>query len=175
MVIKNFSNAATPTPANTPAPDRKNSNNDDRKGAFESCFAVGLDLSEFSASKASPSSPNHAIKSASAELLKTTLIEKEQKEADEQMELKMNAMVRDRALDLEKSLRKKKEEAASGNTILSNALINMHQSDTISTSNASRKLMKKKNRSASRQRAGARGGSVGSSSKATKKSQRTKY
>ena len=26
MVIKNFSNAATPTPANTPAPDRKNSN-----------------------------------------------------------------------------------------------------------------------------------------------------
>mmetsp|Transcript_19160 Transcript_19160/g.53219 ORF Transcript_19160/g.53219 Transcript_19160/m.53219 type:complete len:181 (-) Transcript_19160:597-1139(-) len=96
------------------------------KGQFESCFASGLDLSEFTggASKGKADAP--PTQSASSQLLKTKLEEKRIREVQQQEEVKMNAVLAQRIATMKQQATNKKSQA---DHFLVSALVNMHSTD----------------------------------------------
>jgi hypothetical protein len=126
-------------------------------GAFESCFAGGLDLSEFS----SPKEPLQVGTSAAAELLRVKAEERKQREKEEAEEQRMEEIIKKRVSNLENSLTKQRPS----NSIVVDALVKMHGQDTSDPSYRQKKSGLRKSRSS-------RGVQ---SSKAVKKSRRIKY
>lgn len=135
------------------------------KGAFESCFASGLDLSEFSSgdTQSQPSRP-----SAAAELLLVKQEEIKQKEREEEEEKKMEVLVKNRVSQLEESIEKKKLGGHHSENMVVNALINMHGNDDAASKYKIRKAMKKT-------KASSRPAPQPQKSKAVRKSRRSKY
>ena len=117
-------------------------------GNFESCFANGLDLSEF----ASSSSSNDGLslpkrESAAAELLRIKKLEIEKQRREEMEEQTMTKVIQRRAQNMKKSLmqQKRQQQSAGGNSVLVNALVSMHQGDEVRAfSSASQRKLKKK-------------------------------
>jgi hypothetical protein len=128
-------------------------------GKFESCFANGLDLSEFSSSNFTGGRP----KSAAAELLRVKKIEKERQRQDEIEERRMEGVIRQRAQHVKKSIVQKRNGAED---VVVDALVKMHDSDPTSTSH---KRKKKISRSTSVKRV------HGSKRQAYKKSRKLKF
>ena len=104
------------------------------KGAFETCFAGSLDLSEF----ADDQGKNCSVeilprRSAAAELLKVKAQEREQQERQQIEEEKMGSIVQRRALSLKATMVKRQQQRLLGRnssqSAVTTALITMHQSD----------------------------------------------
>jgi hypothetical protein len=127
-------------------------------GAFETCFAGGLDLSEFSNPSSSLVQPG---KSAAAELLRVKAKERNQREEEEAAERRMEEIIKQGVSNLEQSLKKTPRPS-----IVVDALVKMHGSDT------SESLYRGKK---SRQRKSGSSRNNASSSKAYKKSKKSKY
>jgi hypothetical protein len=136
-----------------------------KEGAFESCFASGLDLSEFSSggTQSQLSRP-----SAAAELLRVKQEEIKQKEQEEEEETRMGLLVKNRVSQLEESIEKKKLGGHSSENMVVNALINMHGNDDAASKDKIRKATKKT-------KASSRPSPRPQKSKAVKKSRRSKY
>jgi hypothetical protein len=137
-----------------------------KKGAFESCFASGLDLSEFSSGGTQSQSSRP---SAAAELLRVKQEEIKQKEREEEEETRMEVLVKNRVSQLEESIEKKKLGAHRSENMVVNALVNMHGNDDVVSKHKTRKAMKK-TKSSSRPAP-----PQPQKSKAIKKSRRSKY
>jgi hypothetical protein len=135
-----------------------------KKGAFESCFASGLDLSEFSSGVTQSQSSRP---SAAAELLRVKREEIKQKEREEEEEARMELLVKNRVSQLEESIEKKKLGHCSENMVV-NALINMHGNDAAASKHKIRKAMKKR-------KASSRPAPQPQKSIAVRKSRRSKY
>jgi hypothetical protein len=154
---------AAASEVSAPKSTTKSSNN----GAFEACFASGLDLSEFDSN---PTLQVQAARpSASAELLRVKALEMQQKERDQREEERMQEIVKNRVIDLEKSLDKKKENKSDfGADLFVDALVSMHGNDYVVSSHKKRKLLAKKSRPSSHQQKSPK-------TIAVKKSRRKKY
>lgn len=103
-----------------------------QKGAFESCFAQGLDLSEFGSLKTSSSSST----SSASKLLNIKRIEKEQADCEERQEAQMEEVVRKRALHLKETKEKLPVSATkvwqandSTTNVIFSSMIEMHRAD----------------------------------------------
>ena len=110
-------------------------------GAFESCFASGLDLSEFAASSSAPNCKTATKSSAASELLRIKQAEKQQRENDEREDYKMDLLVQRR-------LHKLRNGAKSDdpNTLVVNALVQMHGGDETYKTTSSRSMQKSRQR-----------------------------
>jgi hypothetical protein len=128
-----------------------------KKGGFESCFASGLDLSEFSSGGTQSQSTRP---SAAAELLRV-----KQEEIEE--ETRMEVLVKNRVSQLEESIEKKKLGGHRSENMVVNALINMHGNDDAASKYKIRKAMKKTKASSHPAQP--------QKSKAVRKSRRSKY
>jgi hypothetical protein len=113
------------------------------KGGFESCFASGLDLSEFSTSD-STTAPKL---SAASELLKVKAREREEQEKEQVEEDRMQSVVQQRAVQLKQSFNQRQQDRLLGNnasqSAFTNALLSMHKTDQIRLS-TSKQTGKKK-------------------------------
>ncbi len=103
-----------------------------KAGGFESCFAQGLDLSEFAA----PSSSTATTVSHSAALLQIKQSEAEQQQIEEQEEIRLQQLVRERVL----AAHSKKEDDHG----LVGALIGMHRTDPCVTERRHHRSNKKR-------------------------------
>ncbi|CAJ1915508.1 unnamed protein product [Cylindrotheca closterium] len=128
------------------------------KGEFESCFAVGLDLSEFDNQNA----PNKPTTSAAAELLQVKKLEREQRMQEEAAEEKMKNCIRQQI----STLRSSQQRRTPGNMLV-DALVKMHGGDTDDPRHRTIKMGK--------QRGQRRTSSQSSRTKAVKKSRRIKH
>jgi hypothetical protein len=131
-------------------------------GAFESCFAGGLDLSEFSSPK-EPLQVGGAPKSAAAELLRVKAEERRHREKEEAEEQRMEEIIKKRVSNLENSLTKQRPS----NSIVVDALVKMHGQDTSDPSYRKKKSGLRKSRSSR--------GAQSAKSFSVKKSRRIKY
>ena len=127
-------------------------------GAFESCFAGGLDLSEF----AKPQQRLGMPKSAAAELLRVRAEERKQMEQNEAEEQKLEEIIKMRVSNLS-SLSK---EPRNSNAVV-DALVKMHGHDTSRPTFRTKKSKPRKS--------GSSRGSQPSKFSAAKKSRRIKY
>lgn len=117
------------------------------RGAFENCFATGLDLSEF---QSPDSSSNNNGKrggtatnsSAAAELLRVKQIEREQREREEAKDTEMEQMVNRQLSALSRSLTKPTKKMSSKFELV-DALVQMHGSDADRFERTSRKTSRK--------------------------------
>ena len=89
------------------------------KGEFESCFAGGLDLSEFG------NSTQQKPKSAAAELLRIRAEEKKQRQKNQMAEQRMEQIIKQRVSNLESALSKQPKS----DSVLVDALVKMHGQD----------------------------------------------
>ncbi len=111
-------------------------------GAFESCFAQGLDISELISSRknaAGDSSSNRT--SAAEELLKVKQEERRQRQIQEEEEAKMQAALQKRLDSLKKSANQKEKVKRHSSFEIGDALVRMHGSDEIAASVLSRKVV----------------------------------
>lgn len=129
------------------------------KGEFESCFSVGLDLSEFE----NPNGPKKPATSAAAELLRVKKLEREKRKQDEAVEEQMKNSIRQQI----STLRSAQKRSTSGNMVV-DALVKMHGGDTDDPRHRTSKMGKK---SGQRRITS----SQSSRTKAVKKSRRTKH
>jgi hypothetical protein len=115
-----------------------------KKGCFESCFASGLDLSEFATSNSTP--PPSKI-SAASELLKVKAREREEQEKEQLEEERMQMLVQQRAVQLKQSFNQRQQDRLLGSnasqSAFTNALLSMHKTDQIRLS-TSKQTGKKK-------------------------------
>ncbi|KAL3945045.1 MAG: hypothetical protein SGBAC_000902 [Bacillariaceae sp.] len=128
------------------------------KGEFESCFAVGLDLSEFE----NPNAPKKPTTSAAAELLRVKKLEREKRKQDEAVEEQMKNSIRQQI----STLRSAQKRRTSGNMVV-DALVKMHDGDKDDPRHRTSKMGKKGGQR--------RTSSQSYRTKAVKKSRRTKH
>jgi hypothetical protein len=95
------------------------------KGAFETVFAGGLDLSEFSTGTTTYQKSDGTPKSAAAELLRIKAEERKQRDESEAADRRMEEIVKKRVSNLEQCLNKERPS----NNIVVDALVKMHGSD----------------------------------------------
>ena len=107
-------------------------------GEFESCFADGLDISEFLNTSAKEGKPQP---SAAEQLLRIKAIEKKEREEEEAQEQRLELSIEKRASNIAKSLEKEKRGPAS---IVVDALVKMHGHDTAEPSYRGKKKFGKK-------------------------------
>lgn len=141
-------------------------------GHFETCFASGLDLTEFGSALTTDDENNDEPprrESAAAQLLRVKQEEKRQQQEEEAADDKMQKVVQGRAANIQETINKKRES-----NVLVNALVQMHGSDTSDPSvyRKNKKLSKKITSSTKR---GAPSLSAHAGGKAHKKSRRSKY
>lgn len=92
------------------------------KGAFESSFAEGLDISEFNSSTI-----REPATSAAAELLCVKALEKEQRAQEAAAEEQLQTTIKNKVSALEQALTRSKENSGS---VVVDALVKMHGHDT---------------------------------------------
>ena len=147
---------------------------DKKKGAFETCFAGSLDLSEFADNDGKTADSALPRRSAAAELLKVKAQEREIREREQHEEEKMGSIVQQRAQSLKESMVKRQQQRLLGRnssqSVVTSALLSMHQSDHNQLSGRSHNKRKQKlAKSKPLQRSNI------PKSKAIKKSKRSKY
>jgi hypothetical protein len=106
------------------------------KGEFESCFAGGLDISEFD-----NTTTKKPAKSAAAELLRVKALEKEQREKEQAEEEQLKIAIQKRVSSREQALAKQKRNSGS---IVVDALVKMHGHDTSEPLYRSKKMGKRR-------------------------------
>jgi restriction endonuclease Mrr len=92
------------------------------KGEFESCFAGGLDISEFD-----NTTTKKPAKSAAAELLRVKALEKEQREKEQAEEEQLEIAIQKRVSTLEQALLAKQK--TNSGSVVADALVKMHGHD----------------------------------------------
>lgn len=107
------------------------------KGAFEACFAQGLDLSEFAAKGGT----NASVTSASAALLQVKAKESAAQKQHEQEDMRLEQLAKERAENLKKAsslptkkisataLTSDRPSAGDRSKMVGNLLVHMHQGD----------------------------------------------
>lgn len=149
----------------------KSSSYQTSRGQFETCFAAGLDLSEFGVDdNRTPSSSSLSVnppvrESAAAQLLRVKEAEKRQKEEEHAADKRMQAIVQERTANIRETIKRKEES-----NILVNALAQMHGQDTSDTS-----IYRKHKRLERKLGLTKRSAAVGGNHKAHKKSRRSKH
>lgn len=169
--LGNNSDAAVMTSLQKAAAAAENSNKSSfhtSHGQFETCFASGLDLTEFGSASTTGADGDACRESASAQLLRLKKEEKRRKQDDEDAEEKMRKVVQGRVANIQEAIKKKHESS----NVLVNALVQMHGSDTSDAS------MYRKNKKLSKKLSPTRRHTPtvsAPSGKAHKKSRRSKY
>lgn len=137
--------------ASSSTPNSHIKTNNNKKGAFESCFAQGLDLSEFDSANTNASTTT-ATTCAAAQLLPIIQRRAQERQSNDHEELRLQTSIQTRALNIQNELKLKQtatpETAFLGSNELTDALVTMHDNDHYGGANKinSTKTMKKTNR-----------------------------
>jgi hypothetical protein len=123
-----------------------------KKGAFESCFAQGLDLSEFDSANTPATTTTTTTTSAAAQLLPIIQRRAQERHSNDQEELKLHTTIQTRVFSIQNELKLKQaatpDTAFLGSHELTDALVTMHDNDHYGGANkiVSTKTMKRTNR-----------------------------
>lgn len=132
------SEGLAPIAVTTKSPRTRSEKETKKNGGFESCFASGLDLSEFGTNVANPTAP-----SAAAQLLKVKVRESANRKFHDQEQMRLKSLAEQRT-----HLLKEQASAArkgSGNQLVE-MLGSMHKNDEVNQSKASREMKTKEKR-----------------------------
>jgi hypothetical protein len=163
-----------------------------RPGAFENCFATGLDLSEFSRTTAATTSSStsngtaaQTILSASSELLRIKTIEKNQRQEEEQQDQKLAQVIQQRNEVLQQRNTQKLNStimnaSSTSPFLVADALVQMHgEDDTYKHTTSTKTNATKQNKLKRRKLGGAitvsRSTATNKQRAVTKKFQQSKY
>ena len=116
-------------------PSSRSNSDSNNQGAFESCFAQGLDLSEFE-STTNNNTSTAAISCASATLLPIIQRRAQERHSNDQEELRLQSKIQARALHIQNELKattavlvNDDKDLFLGSRELTNALVSMHNND----------------------------------------------
>jgi len=135
-------------------------------GQFETCFAAGLDLSEFGTGSQAQNGSHLLSESAAAQLLQVKEAEKREREEEEAANQRVQKLISKRSASIRESIKKKQES-----NVVVNALVQMHGRDTSDPSVYRKHKKLSKKLGFSRPTSSTQSGG----SKAHKKSRRSKY
>jgi len=110
-------------------------------GAFESCFAQGLDISELISSPKNSAGESSNRTSAAEELLKVKQKERRKRQIQEEEEAKMQAALQKRLDSLKNRANQKEKVQRHSGFEIGDALVRMHGSDEMAASVLSRKVV----------------------------------